>query len=29
MFSALDQSEKDIVINAMIEKRYKPDEWVI
>lgn len=29
MFSALDQTEKDIVINAMIEKRYKTDDWVI
>lgn len=29
MFSALDEKEKDIVINAMEEKRFKPNEWVI
>lgn len=29
MFSALDDKEKNIVVDAMEEKRYKPDEWVI
>lgn len=29
MFSALDDKDRDIVINAMEEKKYKPGEWVI
>jgi cAMP-dependent protein kinase regulator len=29
MFSALDDKEKTIVIDAMIEKKFKPDEYVI
>lgn len=29
MFSALDEKEKDIVITAMEEKRFKANEWVI
>lgn len=29
MFSALDQKEKEIVINAMEEKKFKANDWVI
>lgn len=29
MFSALDDNEKEIVVNAMSEVRFKPGEWVI
>jgi len=29
MFSALDDKEREIVINAMEEKKYKSGEWVI
>ena len=29
MFSALDEKEKNIVVDAMEEKRYKPEDWVI
>lgn len=29
MFSALDEKEKEIVVDAMEEKRFKPDEFVI
>jgi len=29
MFSALDEKEKDIVINAMEEKKFARDEFII
>lgn len=29
MFAALDEREKDIVVNAMEEKHFKKDDWVI
>lgn len=29
MFSVLDDKEKEIVINAMEEKKFSPGDWVI
>lgn len=29
MFAALEQKDRDIVINAMEEKKFKPGDWVI
>lgn len=29
MFSVLDDKEREIVIGAMEEKRFKPGDWVI
>jgi len=29
MFSALDDKERESVINAMEEKKFKKDDWVI